>query len=97
MFVLTLTYTAPLEEVDALLPAHRDWLEEHYAAGELLTWGRRVPRVGGVIIAAGSLDRARVDEIVAGDPFTVHGVATYEVVEFTPVKAAPGLEGLLEA
>ncbi|MFI6494518.1 hypothetical protein [Streptomyces sp. NPDC050564] len=33
MFVLELTYTAPLEAVDAVLAAHVAWLGEQYAAG----------------------------------------------------------------
>ena len=41
MFVLLLTYTKPLEEVDALMRDHMAWLSEHYEAGrssEALWW-----------------------------------------------------------
>ena len=53
MFVVTLTYVKPLAEIDALIPAHMAWLERQYAAGHFLASGRRVPRVGGVILAQG--------------------------------------------
>jgi uncharacterized protein YciI len=53
MFVVTLTYVKPLAEIDALIPAHIAWLERQYAAGHFLASGRRVPRVGGVILAQG--------------------------------------------
>ena len=33
MFIAILTYKKPLEEVDRYLQAHRDYLSEHYAAG----------------------------------------------------------------
>ena len=33
MFVLLLTYTKPLDEVDALMRPHMKWLNEQYAAG----------------------------------------------------------------
>jgi hypothetical protein len=34
--------------------------------------------------------------MIAEDPFHSSGAAEYEVLEFQPVRAAPGLEGLLE-
>jgi uncharacterized protein YciI len=96
MFVITLTYTAPLDEVDALLPEHTAWLAEHYATGEFLAAGRQIPRVGGVVFAAGSVVRERLDAIVAADPFNVHGVAEYSIVEFIPSRTLPGLEQLID-
>lgn len=67
VFVLTLTYTAPLDRIDALLPAHRRWLDGHYAAGTFLASGPRIPRDGGVILARG---RSRTDlaALVRDDP-----------------------------
>ncbi len=90
MFVLELTYTAPLERVDALLAEHVSWLEEQYAAGFFLASGRKVPRDGGVILAEAA-DRAAVEELVAGDPFVTGGVCEYRIAEFVPTKTAPAL------
>ena len=56
MFVVTLTYVKPLAETDALIPAHIAWLERQYAAGHFLASGRRVPRVGGVILSRRSVE-----------------------------------------
>ncbi|MCC9310759.1 YciI family protein [Kitasatospora sp. RB6PN24] len=95
MFIVTLTYTAPLEAVDQLLPEHVAWLEEQYAAGTLLASGRRVPRTGGVLLARAA-DRAALDEVLASDPFHRARVAEYQVVEFTASMTAPGLEALRE-
>ncbi|MFF1640558.1 YciI family protein [Streptomyces sp. NPDC058246] len=91
MFVLDLTYTAPLDAVDAALDAHVAWLEEQYTAGVFLASGRKNPRDGGVIIAVAE-DRARIEEIVAGDPFVTAGVCAYRVTEFIATKTAAGLE-----
>ncbi|MEU1709736.1 YciI family protein [Streptomyces sp. NPDC005706] len=91
MFVLELTYTAPLEDVDAVLPAHRVWLEEHYGKGHFLASGRKEPRDGGVILAVAG-DRAHVEEIAAGDPFVAAGVCEYRVTEFRATKTAPELD-----
>ncbi|MFC8963334.1 YciI family protein [Streptomyces sp. NPDC057094] len=91
MFVLELTYTAPLEAVDAVLEAHVAWLDQQYAAGSFLASGRKNPRDGGVILAVAE-DRARIEEITAGDPFVTAGVCAYRVIEFVATKTAPGLE-----
>ncbi|MCX4918159.1 YciI family protein [Streptomyces sp. NBC_00687] len=91
MFVLELTYTAPLEAVDAVLEAHVAWLDQQYAAGSFLASGRKNPRDGGVVLAVAE-DRARIEEITAGDPFVTAGVCAYRVTEFVATKTAPGLE-----
>ncbi|WP_225828351.1 YciI family protein [Streptomyces naphthomycinicus] len=90
MFVLELTYTAPLDAVDAVLPDHVVWLEEQYEKGVFLASGRKNPRDGGVILAVGE-DRDRIERLVAGDPFAVAGVCAYRVTEFIATKTAPEL------
>lgn len=90
MFVLELTYTAPLDAVDALLADHVAWLDEQYGKGLFLASGRKEPRDGGVILAVAE-DRAGVEEIIAGDPFAVAGVCAYRVTEFLATKTAPEL------
>lgn len=83
MFIAILTYKKPLEEVDRFLQAHRDYLAEHYAAGEFITSGPQTPRVGGVIMIKAD-SRAAVDVILSQDPFNINGIADYQIVEFTP-------------
>lgn len=94
MFVVLLTYVKELAVIDALIPEHVAFLDEQYRAGVFLASGRRVPRTGGVILARGG-GRSELENILARDPFAKAGAATYEVVEFSPSKAAPGLEVLL--
>ncbi|MEV0190259.1 YciI family protein [Kitasatospora purpeofusca] len=91
MFVLELTYTVPLDRIDARLPDHVDWLNRHYADGTFLASGRKVPRDGGIILAAGE-DRAAIEALVGTDPFAVEGLATYRVTEFLATVVAPVLE-----
>jgi uncharacterized protein YciI len=93
VFVLLLTYTKPLDEVDALMRPHMKWLKEHYAAGRFVVSGRQIPRTGGVILARGD-DRDEIEAIAASDPFVSGGVATCEVVQFRASQTAPGLDGL---
>ncbi|MBQ1097377.1 YciI family protein [Streptomyces sp. b94] len=91
MFVLELSYTAPLDAVDAVLEEHVAWLDELYRQGVCLASGRKEPRDGGVVIAVAE-DRARIEEITAGDPFVRAGVCAYRVTEFVATKTAPALE-----
>ncbi len=83
MFIAILTYKKPLGEVDLFLAAHREYLAEHYAAGDFITSGAQTPRIGGVIMIKAE-NRTAVDAIIAKDPFNINGIADYQIVEFTP-------------
>jgi len=91
--LIVLSYVSPLEDVDAELPKHVDWLTRHFTQGTFLVAGRRKPRTGGVILARG--ERAAVEQIAATDPFVTSGVATAEVIPFSASLAAPELAALL--
>ena len=95
MFVVTLTYLADLAEIDAALEEHVGWLGRQYDDGVFLASGRRVPRVGGVILARG-ISRDDLEQRLAGDPFRARGLAEYEITEFVATRVGPGLEQLLE-
>ena len=81
MFLLELTYTADLSDIDAAMRAHMRWLNAAYAAGHFLVSGRKVPRDGGIILATGA-SREAVEALASQDPFVVNGLATVRVVEF---------------
>ncbi|MFF4571650.1 YciI family protein [Streptomyces sp. NPDC001410] len=93
MFVVTVTYTAPLNEVDRWRPAHGEWLNDLIARRLLLMAGRRPQWVGGVYVAPG-MRAEEIDRLLATDPYLVNGVAEHHVVEFTPLLVAAGLEEL---
>jgi uncharacterized protein YciI len=90
MFVISLTYTAPLAQIDAHLAAHRAFLSAQYARGVFLMSGPRKPREGGVIIAHAP-SRADVEALVRQDPFHQAGLATYDIAEFVPAMTADAL------
>ncbi len=92
MYVLLVNYLRPLEEVQPLFPAHREFLQRYYASGQFIVSGTR--EGGGLIVAKIAGGREAVDAIVAEDPFTVQGMATYEVMPFHPLWTAAGLEWL---
>lgn len=91
--VITLSYVAPLDAVDAQMAAHVAWLEAGFDAGLLLIAGRQVPRTGGIILCRGH--RAEVEAFAATDPFVSSGVATASVTEMAASFAADVLAPLL--
>lgn len=95
MFIVSLTYIKPLEEVDALLEEHVTYLKEQYSLGYFLASGRKVPHTGGVILARGA-SREEIETIITLDPFYRHGVAKYEITEFSPTMTSDELEFLRE-
>lgn len=85
MFVVLLKYPESLEQIDAHLIAHREFLDEGYRKNYFVTSGPRVPRTGGIIISQ-LTDRTQLENILNNDPFKIHGLAEYEIIEFTPIK-----------
>lgn len=91
MFVVSLSYRTSVDEVEAHIRPHRDFLDRYYATGIFLASGAKTPRTGGVILANGKVSREELDTILAEDPFHIYGIADYEVIDFTPTKYAPEL------
>ena len=81
MFIISLTYIVPLDELDRHMTAHVLFLKEYYAKNIFVASGRKVPRTGGVILALAK-SACEVDEIMARDPFIKNKLATYESIEF---------------
>jgi uncharacterized protein YciI len=85
MLILSLTYIVPVEQADAHMQAHMAWVKNGYAKGWFVASGRKIPRTGGVVLARG--DRTELEAYCATDPFTLHGIAVYDITEvaFTTV------------
>lgn len=92
MFILSLTYVKSNEEADKVMEPHLAWVKQGYDSGMFLASGRKVPRTGGVVLARG--ERTDVEAYVASDPFTIHGIADYEITEVALSTVAAGLERL---
>ena len=96
MFIVLLTYQKPLEDVNAHLVEHREFLERNYAEGTFLLSGRKEPRDGGFVLAR-SPSLQELKEVLSQDPFSLHGIAAYSITEVIPSKSSPELASLLEA
>ena len=94
MFIINITYIVSMERVNEHLESHREYLSEQYRLGYFHASGRKVPRDGGVILALASSKQVLL-EIIEKDPFSIHKLAKYEIIEFTPTMASEQLNFLL--
>ncbi len=95
MFVVELTYKAALAEIDAHMTAHVAFLNKYYASGNFLLSGRKIPRDGGIILAAG-VGREQLEAIVQEDPFYRHGLADFRINEFRSSQRADDIQKLID-
>ena len=95
MFVIELIYKASLAEIDAHMAAHVQFLKKYYAAGKFLVSGRKIPRDGGIILSVGRT-RAEIEAIVQEDPFYVHGLADFRIIEFRASQRASDIQKRIE-
>ncbi|WP_149323984.1 MULTISPECIES: YciI family protein [Enterobacter] len=93
VYIVILTYIKPLEEIDAAIPAHVEWLKKRYAEVIFLASGRRNPRNGGVILAKCE-SLASLEERLREDPFQALKLATVEIIPFEPSMKTELLENV---
>jgi uncharacterized protein YciI len=96
MFVIELTYQAPLTAIDAQMKAHVAFLRKYYSTGNFLVSGRQIPRVGGIILAVGE-SRDRIEAIMAEDPFVSRGLARVRIIEFRASQRADDIQQRIDA
>lgn len=94
MFIIILTYQKEITEVEKHLEAHKAYLEINYELGNFIASGRQEPRTGGIILCRAS-DKGKVQELIQSDPFYIHEVAKYNIIQFEPTKYVSGFEKFL--
>ncbi|KRN26651.1 YciI family protein [Liquorilactobacillus mali] len=86
MFFFSLTYKEPISEVEKYLNEHNQYLDKFYKNGNFVFSGRKIPRIGGVILCKAK-DLQAAEDIYHNDPFYKNGIAEYNVIEFQPTKS----------
>jgi uncharacterized protein YciI len=87
LFLLLSRYIKPVDEIDRVLPEHREFLDRYYQKGLFIVSGPQEPRVGGVIVTSDA-SRSAIDAALAEDPFVREGISEYEIIEFKVTKRA---------
>lgn len=80
-----LNYIKPLEELDKYMKPHLEFLDKYYSMKKLVFTGKKNPRTGGVIVSNVET-KEEINEIIKEDPFYIHNLAEYEIVEMIPTK-----------
>jgi uncharacterized protein YciI len=94
IYIVILTYIGPIEDIDAQVSGHVEWLKKGYTDGVFLASGRRVPRNGGVILVRGG-DLATVEARMRDDPFQRLGLARVEIFPFEASMMVDELTGII--
>ena len=84
-------YKADLGEIDAHMAAHVAFLKKHYAAGNFVVSGRKIPRDGGIIMAV-ARNRTEIEAIIQEDPFVMRKLADFRIIEFRASQRADDIQ-----
>lgn len=95
MFVISLQYIVPLEQLDAHMTEHVQYLHKYYKQNVFVASGRKVPRTGGIILAFGK-SKAEIEAIIQEDPFYIHKLAEFTVTEFLTSQAHADIKPFLK-
>jgi uncharacterized protein YciI len=87
LFLVTLTYIRPVEEVHAHLSTHRDWLGKYATNGQILVAGPLQSGDGGLLLAHCE-DRSELDALLEKDPFHIQQLVKYDIQAMTPALRA---------
>jgi uncharacterized protein YciI len=95
MFIIELIYKVDLTEIDKHMAAHVAFLKKHYAAGNFLVSGRKIPRDGGIIVAVAG-NRREIEAIIHADPFVSRELADFRIIEFRASQRADDIQERIE-
>ena len=95
-FLIEITFTAEPKQMAAVRPEHRAYIQTGFERGLLLFAAPLQPATGAVGVARAK-SRAEIERFFAFDPYRLKGIATYRLVEFTPVFYQPFLESWMKA
>ncbi|WP_426997967.1 bifunctional 3-(3-hydroxy-phenyl)propionate/3-hydroxycinnamic acid hydroxylase [Pseudarthrobacter sp. N5] len=93
MFVINISYTAPVDVVAAHRQPHIEWLQGAVDSGLIAAAGSKTTRDGGVLLSLVQ-DREYLEAELAKDPYATARVAAHQLTEVNVPMVAGGLEQL---
>jgi len=92
-FVVIFSFKVPLESIgEQLMLQHLAHLRKGYELGYILLYGPREPERGTLAVVRAE-SRQALGTALASDPLLRTGIATYDFMEFIPVKYPSSLQG----
>lgn len=95
MYVVFLRFSANGDKAAEFMEAHRKWITKGFDDGVFLVVGSLQPNQGGAIVAH-NVSMAELESRISRDPFVIEDVATPEIFEISPARAAERLQFLME-
>ncbi|RKD88413.1 YciI family protein [Mangrovibacterium diazotrophicum] len=92
MFLISLEYKVPFEEIEPHLGDHISFVTKYVESGVFLLTGRKIPRTGGVLLARVE-NREQLMGLLGEDPFMEFKLANFEITEFELSRVSPELLG----
>lgn len=83
-----------MDDVEKYLSEHRTFLDSAYKDNFFVASGPKNPRTGGVIISQ-LTDHKKLEDVLTKDPFSIHDIADYEIIEFNPTKFHPNFASFI--
>jgi|GEM_PF-1179841 len=93
MYLLNVSYSQSPETVQPHIQPHGAWVKKYADEGLILFAGPKKSGLGGVI-AVKSIDKSRLLEILAEDPYVISDVADIQILDFDCKLATDKLESL---
>lgn len=94
-FIVEIIYRKPFDTFGEVVGQHRMYLSRGFELGMILFSGPQVPRLGGILVArANSIQE--LAEFLEKDPYRIHGLADYRIVQFDPTRYHSALKEWFE-
>ncbi len=84
MFLVLISYKKSMAEIDQYRLQHRKFLEMGYKNNYFVVSGPRESKTGGIILSQ-LTHRKQLENFLKDDPYCIHDVASFEIIEFAPV------------
>jgi len=94
VYILFITSTKSLQELEPVFPAHNAYLDTNYKAGKFILTGGLTARPAGMVLA-NVTSGDELQAMLAEDPFVREHLAEYEVIEFKPSRYHQSLASLI--
>lgn len=94
LYIVSVTYTVPLELIDRYLEAHNSFLKKYYDEKIFVVSGRKEPRTGGIIIAKAE-NMSIVKNILKEDIFYQKEFAKYDITEVKPTMCSDAFKPVI--
>lgn len=84
MYLVSVEFTKPENEVQAVMNAHREYLQEYYAQDKILGWVSKIEPDNGGFVLYDCATREEAQALIALDPFAIEGVAKHTLYTIKP-------------